>query len=308
VADGARTNVAWHAGNRDINHRSIGIEFEGYAYRPGWYNASTYETGARLVRDITRRHGIPRDRAHIIGHAEVPNPRDPTRFGGVSGHTDPGPYWNWTTFMTLVRNDARLVETFIPTTIRPGESVPVAVTFKNTGDDLWPTNTARNPKIALLASGPLVVLGTDGGRPSPLFNRQGWVSPTVAAGAATDTLPDTTARFEFTLRGPRELGLWSEQLRLTTMPTAAQSASAVAFGDKVTVATRVVPWVIDVASPITGASVPGASVVRWNTPLPISGIYAVYAAPPRPDKTRGQAPFRYRFDTLDGSRTVRGAA
>ncbi|MBW3638204.1 MAG: N-acetylmuramoyl-L-alanine amidase, partial [Armatimonadetes bacterium] len=218
-------NVGWHAGNRNINHRSIGIETEGYAYRPGWYSTAMYESQARLVRDITRRHNIPRDRTHIISHAEVPNPRDPTRFGGGSGHTDPGPYWNWALFMTLIRNDARVVDRQIPATIRPGEVLPASVTLQNTGDDLWPANTARNPNTALQASGPIVVLATEQGRVSPLSHLRGWISPTVAAGAATDTLPGAPARFEFTLRGPRQLGELSDQLRLTTMPTAAQGAS-----------------------------------------------------------------------------------
>ena len=308
-------NVAWHAGNRDINHRSVGIEIEGYAYRPGWYGATTYETAAKLVRDITTRYGIPRDRTHNIGHAEVPNPRDPTRFGGVSGHTDPGPFWNWAAFMTLVRNDARLVEARVPTTIRPGETLPVSVTLTNTGDDPWPVNTARNPKIALQASGPLVVLGTENGRPSQLFNRQGWISPMAAAaatvdGAPADTLPGTAGRFEFTLRGPRELGAWSEQLRLTTMPTASQGGSPVFFGDKVTVATRVVPWVIDVSSANANvnaqekSSTLGTPIARWCVALPLGGIYAVYAAPPKPTKTRRQRHFRYQFNTLDGAKTV----
>jgi hypothetical protein len=304
-------NVAWHAGNRDINHRSVGIEIEGYAYRPGWYGATTYETAAKLVRDITTRRGISRDRTHIIGHAEVPNPRDPTRFGGVSGHTDPGPFWNWAAFMTLVRNDARLVETRVPATVRPGETLPVSVTLTNTGDDPWPVNTAPNPKIALQASGTLVVLGTENGRASQLFNRQGWISPMVAAaatvtGAPADTLPGTSGRFEFMLRGPRELGTWSEQLRLTTMPTASQGGSPVSFGDKVMVATRVVPWVIDASSADAQkkSSTMGAPMARWSVALPLGGIYAVYAAPPKPAQTPRQKHFRYQFNTLDGAKTV----
>jgi len=42
---------------------------------------------------IARRYGIPADRAHIIGHNEVPG----------TDHSDPGPTWNWTYYMSLVR-------------------------------------------------------------------------------------------------------------------------------------------------------------------------------------------------------------
>ncbi|MBW3635311.1 MAG: hypothetical protein KY445_02445, partial [Armatimonadetes bacterium] len=98
----------------------------------------------------------------------------------------------------------------------------------------------------------------------------------------------------------------SDQLRLTTMPTAAQGASPVSFGDKVSVATRVVPWVIDVPAPdaVTGVSLPNGPLARWSAALPIGGIYAVYAAPPRPAQTRGEKPFSYRIETLDGPRSV----
>jgi hypothetical protein len=36
----------------------------------------------------------------------VPNPNHPGRFGGVSGHTDPGRFWNWSHYMRLVRHYA----------------------------------------------------------------------------------------------------------------------------------------------------------------------------------------------------------
>jgi hypothetical protein len=38
--------------------------------------------------------------------------------------------------------------------------------------------------------------------------------------------------------------------------------------------------------------------------LPFGGVYAVYAAPPKPAKTRGQKPFRYQLSTLDGAKSV----
>jgi hypothetical protein len=291
-------DVAWHAGNSPINHRSIGIETEGFAYRPGFYNLVELEAVARLVRAVTTRYGIVRDREHIIGHAEVPNPRDATRFGGVSGHTDPGPYWNWNTFMGLVRNDARVVSVEIPTSIRPNETLRAVVTLQNTGDDVWSANLAANPLTGLQASAPVVYLGTSNGAPSALSSLNGWISPTLAAGATTDTSPGATARFEFLLRGPRELGERNEKLRLSLQPTAVQGQTPIYFGESVALSLRVVPWIID-AAPTSNESaangVAAGGVARWSAKLPVGGWWAVYLAPPKV-KPRSR-PFQY---TLSG--------
>jgi peptidoglycan hydrolase-like protein with peptidoglycan-binding domain len=101
----ADDDIAWHAGNSAVNRASIGIEHAGYAQRADTSDAM-YRASARLVAWICRRYGIPIDRRHIIGHAEVPHPRIPGRFGGANGHWDPGPHWNWTYYMSLVRSYA----------------------------------------------------------------------------------------------------------------------------------------------------------------------------------------------------------
>jgi hypothetical protein len=61
-----------------------------------------YQSSANLTRWICDRHSIPKDRAHIIGHAEVPDPNNPGQYGGVSHHTDPGSGWDWSKYMGLV--------------------------------------------------------------------------------------------------------------------------------------------------------------------------------------------------------------
>ncbi len=96
------TDVAWHSGNSWWNLHSIGIEHEGWAGRRA-YTEKEYRASAQLVAYLAHRWTIPIDRKHIIGHAEVPDPYHPGRFGGVSHHTDPGPYWNWRNYMGLVR-------------------------------------------------------------------------------------------------------------------------------------------------------------------------------------------------------------
>lgn len=86
-------DVAYHAGNRDYNERSVGIEHEGFVDRPEDFTDEMYEASARLTARICARYGIPADREHIIGHVEVPG----------TDHTDPGPHWDWDRYLKLVR-------------------------------------------------------------------------------------------------------------------------------------------------------------------------------------------------------------
>jgi Negative regulator of beta-lactamase expression len=85
-------NIAWHAGNWDYNTRSIGIEHEGWVDEPAYFTNALYEQSAKLTADICDRYGLPKDRAHIIGHGEVPG----------SDHTDPGVNWDWVRYIRLV--------------------------------------------------------------------------------------------------------------------------------------------------------------------------------------------------------------
>ncbi|MFE7959971.1 MULTISPECIES: N-acetylmuramoyl-L-alanine amidase [unclassified Streptomyces] len=86
-------DVAFHAGNREYNERSVGIEHEGFVDRPQDFTDAMYAASARLTAGICRRYGIPVDREHIIGHVEVPG----------TDHTDPGPHWDWERYLGLVR-------------------------------------------------------------------------------------------------------------------------------------------------------------------------------------------------------------
>lgn len=106
-------NRAWHAGNSNYNARSVGIEHEGYVSDPGrWYTEAMYSQSAQLVAWLTDRYGIPRDRAHIIGHYQIPSSGsgaacspNATTCGGAGHHTDPGnggTAWNWDHFMDLM--------------------------------------------------------------------------------------------------------------------------------------------------------------------------------------------------------------
>ncbi|MDG9717997.1 N-acetylmuramoyl-L-alanine amidase [Streptomyces sp. DH24] len=93
-------DVAWHAGNWFVNAKSIGLEHEGFLANPdSWYTEAMYRSSARLVKYLAAKHDIPLDRQHILGHDNVPGPTAST----VAGmHTDPGPYWDWAHYFTLL--------------------------------------------------------------------------------------------------------------------------------------------------------------------------------------------------------------
>ncbi|WP_432095379.1 N-acetylmuramoyl-L-alanine amidase [Streptomyces sp. bgisy100] len=86
-------DVAFHAGNRAYNERSIGIEHEGWVDRPEFFTDVMYRSSAKLTAGICERYGIPKDREHIVGHVEVPG----------TDHTCPGPHWDWDRYLRLVR-------------------------------------------------------------------------------------------------------------------------------------------------------------------------------------------------------------
>jgi hypothetical protein len=88
----ANRNVAWHAGNWYINMHSIGLEHEGFAADGTWFTEAMYRTSAELVKYLAAKYDVPLDRAHIIGHDQVP----------TSDHWDPGPFWDWEHYMSLL--------------------------------------------------------------------------------------------------------------------------------------------------------------------------------------------------------------
>ena len=80
-----------------MNARSIGIEHEGRqnAQNPWTPTPEQLDATARLVADICKRHGIPADRTHLIGHNEV--------FPGRAARANcPGKGWPWEEFLARV--------------------------------------------------------------------------------------------------------------------------------------------------------------------------------------------------------------
>ena len=107
---------AWHAGHAWFNRHSIGIEHEGFAFRPrggGFYVETQYRASAALACAIAHKHHIPIDRKHVFGHYNVPsNLASHTlcsdrrgiagQCGGFSHHADPGRYWKWNHYLRLI--------------------------------------------------------------------------------------------------------------------------------------------------------------------------------------------------------------
>lgn len=92
-------NTAYHAGVWDYNVRAIGVEHEGFMSQSGWYTEAMYGASSTLIATLADRYGIKKDRAHIIGHYQIPN----------QSHVDPGPNWDWNHYMSLVRRDTQRV-------------------------------------------------------------------------------------------------------------------------------------------------------------------------------------------------------
>lgn len=86
-------DVAWHAGNWTWNKHSISIEHGGYADNRRTWTDAKMRASARLAAYCCRRHRIPVDRRHIVGHREVPG----------STHYCPGRYFDYSRYLRLIR-------------------------------------------------------------------------------------------------------------------------------------------------------------------------------------------------------------
>ena len=93
-------DVGFQAGNWYVNMHSIGVEHEGFAAQgASWYTEALYQNSAKLVKYLATKYSVKLDRAHIIGHDQVPG-ITPAFVRGM--HWDPGPYWNWEHYMALL--------------------------------------------------------------------------------------------------------------------------------------------------------------------------------------------------------------
>jgi hypothetical protein len=80
---------------QSTNNFSIGIEHGGFARQTRWPQGQI-DRSVSLVRDITGRHNIPRDRYHIVAHGRLQ----------PESRTDPGANWPWTSYINAIRGSS----------------------------------------------------------------------------------------------------------------------------------------------------------------------------------------------------------
>ncbi|HET8569808.1 MAG TPA: peptidoglycan recognition family protein [Candidatus Limnocylindria bacterium] len=185
-------DTAWHAGNYWYNQRSIGIEIElDFDKEPDpQYTPEQYYATAALTCEIAKRHGIPLDRSHVIGHNEIPG----------TGKLDPGRHWGWPHFMWLttfcapptadtVRSEW-ITQTPDPLVLE-GDAATVSVTLRNAGTTAWRKGTSQEARLA--------VRGND---QSLAHLGAGWpTADRVAAQNEQLVMPGGWATFTFAVKG-----------------------------------------------------------------------------------------------------------
>ncbi len=216
---------AWHASC--WNSYMFGIEHEGFADDPAWFTEAQYQASARLVRYLCDKYNIPKDRNHIIAHGEYHNQtwcdwmaaNWPQIDLTCQTHWDPGPNWNWTHYMGLIRsnlNDALVGSINVPTRVSPGETFTASITMQNIGTKAW-TNDATPHRL---------------GSQNPQDNFR-WGTNRVALPSASID-PGQSATFTFTARAPTVLGNYAFDWRMV-------EESVEWFGETAT-ATITVAW------------------------------------------------------------------
>ena len=102
------SQYAWHA--KCWNTHSTGTEHEGFSSNPAWYTDAMYQASGNLTAHLANKFGWAKDRNHVVGHnAKISSAWvswasshlgiDPT----CNTHGDPGPYWDWSTYMAYVK-------------------------------------------------------------------------------------------------------------------------------------------------------------------------------------------------------------
>ncbi len=101
------SNKAWHVGN--WNPQAIGIEHEGWIDNPAWYTKALYASSAALCQDICASgYGInPLNCYDGPAHTGLHTLSNCYKIKGhqhfsMNTHVDPGPYWDWKYFYSLI--------------------------------------------------------------------------------------------------------------------------------------------------------------------------------------------------------------
>lgn len=145
-------DVAWGVGDWYYNMHSISIEHEGVAAQGSvWFTQVMYQASATLVRYLAQRFGVPLDRQHIVGHDNVAALDDKHL---TTQHWDPGPFWNWNYYMSLLHGTSQQAEQASAGSARPDGRQVVTI------DPNWATN---EPPVTVCA----LPWGSGGCKPLP---------------------------------------------------------------------------------------------------------------------------------------------
>jgi N-acetyl-anhydromuramyl-L-alanine amidase AmpD len=184
-------DIAWDSANRSFYQHSIGIEQEGWAnHSSTWFSEDLYRSTAQLVRYLAAEYHIPLDRAHILGHDNIPGSSES---GVGTQHWDPGPGWDWEHFFDLL--GAPIHATAGPdsavVTIKPGFAKnPQTTTYCDTalGQEQFPGpyRGADCPSTSTDAPSSFVPVYTAPSTSAPLA-ADPYLHPT---GAGTDAMDD----------------------------------------------------------------------------------------------------------------------
>jgi hypothetical protein len=161
------SDVGWQAGNWAVNMRSLGIEHEGFAADGSWYTEILYRNSAELVGFLAEKYDVPLDRAHILGHDNVPQ----------SDHWDPGPYWDWGHYFQLLG-----VPLEHPAAGITGGAVTIAPDFANNRPVLTGCDKANDAAACPTRGASTVFLRSAPSADAPLLNN------------ASDSVDDLGAR------------------------------------------------------------------------------------------------------------------
>ncbi|GLX02051.1 N-acetylmuramoyl-L-alanine amidase [Microtetraspora sp. NBRC 16547] len=274
-------DVGWHAGNWYVNMHAIGIEHEGFAGTAAWFTESMYQSSAALVKYLARKYDIPLDRAHIIGHDQVPG----TILGNTKNvHWDPGPYWDWDHYFELL--GAPIGGTQKTTSdVAAGDVVEVRTGYRDNPQPVTGCATASPPSPDCVpgAGTNFVPLRQSPSESAPLAKDPGW-KPTGVAG--TTYVSDISAR---AVSGHRLvvaqvqgdwLGVWWAGSLAWLHNPAGKPVVVRTLAKTVTVKSTTTPAAIygrayPEASAYTGTGIPVQALSALEYKIPVGQTYAV---------------------------------
>ncbi len=231
-------NYAWHA--TCWNRYSLGVEHEGFVSNPAWFTESMYQASALLYRHFCDKFGIAKDRNHIVGHNAKSSSAwcsyAAANFGidpYCNSHTDPGSYWDWSHYMSLIiggTDNASFVSKTVANgaNFSPGQAFTCTWTMNNNGTTTWIADGGDGYTLNYVS-------GTQMGAPN-------------ATPISANVAPGGNASIPVSFTAPTTPGSYSVVMQMN-------SASYVSFGQQVSLS-------INVVNPIPVITTQPASVTK----------------------------------------------